>query len=406
MAISVRLCRDIDEYQAAVASIGHYFGGWPDREGAERFARNLPIDRMHAALDGDRIVGGAGSLPFTMSVPGGELPCAGVTVVGVLPTHRRRGVLRSLMQTQMDDIRERGEPIAALWASEEPIYGRFGYGCASLAGEMQLARTHAALRDGSPGPGSVAVRLLRDEEARERFPPIYERVRVATPGMYARTPVWWETRQTSDPPERREGAGEKNYALLEIDGRDAGYALYRMRMSWEAGSSTGSVEVIEAMADSPDATRELWRFLLGLDWVATVKAHLLPVDHPLFHLLVYPRRMQFRVGDALWVRLVDVERALAGRSYLGEGSTTFELVDDFCPWNAGVWTVSAGGVERGGGKPELRLDVQALASVYLGGFTLTELARAVRVQELRDGALARADALFATAVRPWCPEIF
>jgi predicted acetyltransferase len=268
---------------------------------------------------------------------------------------------------------------------------------------MQLARTYTALRDGGAAAGTV--RLVRDEEARERFPPIYERIRRVTPGMYARTADWWELRQTADPPERRQGAGEKNYALLELDGRDAGYALYRVRTAFEAGSSAGTLEVGEALADSPEATRELWRFLLGLDWVATVKAYLLPVDHPLFHLLAYPRRMQFRVGDGLWVRLVDVEAALSGRGYLGDGSVALDVTDDACPWNAGVWTVSASGAERGG-EPELRLDVQALASIYLGGFTFSELARALRVEELREGALARADALFATAVRPWCPEIF
>ncbi len=404
-SITVRPCRDLDEFHLAVGSIGHYFGGWPDREEAERFARNLPVERMHAAFDGETIVGGGGALPFTMTVPGGELPCAGVTVVGVLPTHRRRGVLSTLMRALTDDGRERGEPIAALWASEEPIYGRFGYGVASLAGEMELARTHAALRDGG-GAATGSVRLLGEDEARDRIPPIYERVRVATPGMYARTADWWETRRLTDPPDQRRGAGAKNYALLEHDGRDAGYAIYRLRMGFEAGSSTGSLEVMEALADTPESTLELWRFLLGLDWVATVKASLLPIDHPLFHLLAYPRRMRFRVGDGLWIRLVDVERALAGRTYAGEGSIAFELADEFCPWNGGVWSVSASGVERGDAEPELRLDAQALASVYLGGFTFTELARALRVEELAGGALARADALFATALRPWCPEIF
>jgi predicted acetyltransferase len=401
---TIRPCRDLEEFRAAVGSIGHYFGGWPDPEGAERFARNLPLERMHAAFDGETIVGGAGVFPFTMTVPGGELGCAGVTVVGVLPTHRRRGVLRSLMRAQLDDVRARGEAIAALWASEEAIYRRYGYGLGSLAGEIELPRTYAALRD--DGAPSGAVRLLTAEEARDRLPPVYERVRVQTPGMYARTTDWWETRQTSDPVERRQGAGEKNYALLELDGRDAGYAIYRLRASFEAGASTGAVEVVEAMGDSAQATREVWRFVLGMDWMAKVKAWLLPVDHPLFHLLVYPRRMLFRIGDALWVRLVDVEAALRGRSYSGDGSVTLELADDFCPWNAGRWTVSASGVERAGGEADLRLDVQALASVYLGGFTFAELERALRVEEVQPGALARADALFAAAIRPWCPEIF
>ena len=403
MPITVRPVADLGEFRSALGSIGHYFGGWPDEEGAERFGRLLPLERMHAAFDGDTIVGGAGAFPFTMTVPGGEIGCAGVTVVGVLPTHRRRGVLSAMMREQLDDIQRRGEPIAALWASEEPIYGRFGYGLASLAGEAKLSRTHAALRDDGPARGSV--RLLTAEEARERLPAIYERVRVQTPGMYARSAAWWELRQTSDPPEQRGGAGAKNYALLELDGRDAGYAMYRIRTSWEAGSSTGSVELVEAAADAPEATLELWRFLLGLDWTATFNLYRLPVDHELWHLLQYPRRMQFRIGDGLWVRLVDVEAALAGRSYAGEGSVVLEVTDALLERNSGPYTVSASGIERGG-EPELRLDVQALGSVYLGGFTFTELARGLRVEELRDGALARADALFATALRPWCPEIF
>jgi predicted acetyltransferase len=403
MSITVRPVADLDELRRALGSIGHYFGGWPDDESAERFGRLLPLERMHAAFDGDAIVGGAGAFPFTMTVPGGELGCAGVTVVGVLPTHRRRGVLSSMMREQLDDVRRRREPIAALWASEEPIYGRFGYGLASLVGEAKLARPYAALRDRGPARG--AVRLLTAEEARERLPAVYERVRIATPGMYARSAQWWELRQTSDPPDGRGGAGAKNYALVELDGRDAAYALYRIRSSWEGGSSTGSLEVIEAIADSPEATLELWRFLLGLDWTATFNLYRLPIDHELWHLLEYPRRLQLRIGDGLWLRLVDVEAALAGRTYTGDGSVVLDVADAFLEENSGAYTVSANGVEVGG-EPELRLDVQALASAYLGGFTFAELARGLRVEELREGALARADALFATALEPWCPEIF
>ena len=138
MAWDVRPTKDLKEFKAAVGAISHYFGGGPDDERAERFARVLPLERMHAAFDGDAVVGGAGAFPFQLTVPGGVVPCGGVTVVGVLPTHRRRGVLTAMMRTQLEDIRDRGEPIAALWASEEMIYGRFGYGMASLAGETAL----------------------------------------------------------------------------------------------------------------------------------------------------------------------------------------------------------------------------------------------------------------------------
>jgi len=139
MTWEIRPTEDLDEFKRAVGAIGHYFGGWPtDDESAQRFAANLPLDRMHAAFDGDRIVGGAGAFPFELTVPGGPVACAGVTVVGVLPTHRRRGVLSAMMRAQLEDVRRRGEPIAALWASEEVIYRRFGYGLASLAGEIGI----------------------------------------------------------------------------------------------------------------------------------------------------------------------------------------------------------------------------------------------------------------------------
>jgi predicted acetyltransferase len=138
VAWSVRPTKDLEEFKAAVGAISHYFGGGPDDERAERFGKVLPLERMHAAFDGDAVVGGAGAFPFELTVPGGVVRCGGVTVVGVLPTHRRRGVLTAMMRAQLEDIRDRGEPIAALWASEEVIYGRFGYGMASLAGEVAL----------------------------------------------------------------------------------------------------------------------------------------------------------------------------------------------------------------------------------------------------------------------------
>ena len=124
MSVDVRPCADLAEYAEATDAIGQYFGNEPDPEKTERFSRVLPIDRMHAAWENGRIVGGAGAFPFTMSVPGGMLRCGGTTVVGVAPTHRRRGVLRAMMRAHLDDVHERGEPIAALWASERPRWRR------------------------------------------------------------------------------------------------------------------------------------------------------------------------------------------------------------------------------------------------------------------------------------------
>ena len=406
MAWAVRPTRDLDEFKRAVGSIGHYFGGWPpDDESAQRFSSNLPFERMHAAFDGDRIVGGAGAFPFELTVPGGTVACGGVTVVGVLPTHRRRGILTAMMRAQLEDIRERGEPIAALWASEEVIYRRYGYGLASLSCEMALPSGYTALRE--PRDDRAAVRIAPLEESKDVFAAIYDRARLRTPGMFGRTDAWWETRILPDPPERRQGGGEKNSLVLELDGEPAGYALYRIHMKFEGGASVGHVDVIEAVADGPLATRELWRVLLDMDWKATLKAYLLPIDHPLVHQLTYPRRMQLRVGDGLWVRLVDVGAALSARAYADAAPVVVELDDPFLPENAGRWRIAAGGAERTEDEPDLALGVGELGSVYLGGFGFGELVRAGVVRELQEGGAARADALFHTdAPKPWCAEIF
>jgi len=406
MTWEIRPTEDLDEFKRAVGAIGHYFGGWPtDDESAQRFAANLPLDRMHAAFDGDRIVGGAGAFPFELTVPGGPVACAGVTVVGVLPTHRRRGVLSAMMRAQLEDVRRRGEPIAALWASEEVIYRRFGYGLASLAGEIGIPSGYASLRE--PRDESAAARLVPLDAAREVVAPIYDRVRSRTPGMLARTDTWWETRTLADPPERRQGGGEKNVLVLELDGEPAGYALYRVHTKFEEGAAAGHVDVSEALADGPVATRELWRVLLDMDWKATLKAYLLPVDHALLHQLRYPRRMRMRIGDGLWVRLVDVGASLSARAYGGGGPIVFEVEDAFLPENVGRWRLAAGRAERTDEQADLALDVGELGAAYLGGFTFGELVRAGAVRELKEGGAVRADAVFLTdAPKPWCPEIF
>ena len=404
MAWEVRPTSDLEQFVDAVGAISHYFGAARDVERAERFTHVLPLERMHAAFDGDRIVGGAGAFPFRFSVPGAVVPCGGVTVVGVLPTHRRRGILTAMMRTQLEDIRARGEAIAALWASEEVIYRRFGYGFASFTGEIALDRGYATLRE--PPDPSARARLVTLEEARQLVPPVYDRVRVRTPGMFERTSAWWERRNLDDPPERRNGGGVKNAVLVELDGEPAAYALYRVNPKWESGSSVGQVDILEAVGDGPVATQELWRLLLEMDWMATIRASLLPVDHPLFHMLRYPRRMKMRLSDGLWVRLVDVGAALSARSYASGDPLVFDVSDPFIPVNSGRWRLADGKAARTDEPADLALDVGELAATYLGGFTFGELVRARRVVELTDGAASRADAVFRSEPKPWCPEIF
>jgi predicted acetyltransferase len=404
LSIEIRPARP-GEFPEVVRPIMHYFGRLePDNEFTARFGPIIPADRIHAAWDDGQVVGSGGVFPFETGIPGGLIRAAGVTLVGVLPTHRRRGILRRLMRAQIDDIHERGEPMAYLWASEDALYGRFGYGVASFSGNVEIPRDRTAFHDDFQLSGRV--RFLEKDEAVEPFSAIQRAAAERNPGMFVRTEDWWRHRRLADPEWGREGGGEMVRALLELDGRPAAYALYRLHFSAVRGTPTGLTSVIEAIGDSPDGTREIWRYLLDIDWMARVRAQLLPLDHELFLLLREPRRLSFEYRDGLWVRLVDVEAALNARSYKPGEPVVVELVDEFCPWNAGRWRVGLEGAERTDAEAELAMPVESLGSAYLGGFSFGELARAGRVEELAGGALDRADGLFRADRYPWCPEIF
>jgi predicted acetyltransferase len=399
----VRPTADQDEYGRAIGAIGQYFNPPPTEEFLERFVQTLPYERMHAAFEDGAIVGGAGAFPFELSVPGGRsLPCAGVTAVGVHPTHRRRGVLRSMMDAQLRDVHERGEPIAALWASEETIYGRFGYGIASWAGELRVPHEWDAFAQ--PFESIGRTRFVTPEEARELFPPIYDAVRRERPGMMSRNETWWATRHLRQPDD--ESSAPRRFVVLEVDGEPQAYAIYRTHFGFEGGSASSRLVVQQAFGATPEATAAIWRFLLDVDWMAGVEVSFVPPDHPLFLLLAAPRRMRYRMADALWIRLVDLPAALAGRGY-GDGEPlVLEVRDAVCEWNDGRWLLEDGACERTDADADLALDVGALGSAYLGATSFAQLREALRVDERQEGAVERADALFAWRPLPWCPEIF
>ncbi len=391
-----------EELPAALRTTHAAFGEEAKEDDIERWGRLMPADRVLAAWDADRSVGVTASWPFELTIPGGTAKAAGVTWVGVLPSHRRRGVLRELMSRQLDDVHERGEPVAILWASESAIYGRFGYGIAAPATELDAERSAFQLRD-DPGPRG-SMRLVDATEAAELLPPIYERVRSERPGMLSRSTDWWTQGRLADPEHWREGSGPKFYALLELDGEHAGYALYRIASKWEEGTPKGEVRIVEAIATSPEATAELWRFLFGIDLVVRVKSDVDPA-WPLFLMVADPRRLHLSVSDGLWLRLVDLEAALRARAFAAGDQVVLEVTDEMFERNAGCWTVGAepGRSEK---KPDVALDVADLSCAYLGAFSFERLAAAGRARELRPGGLARASALFATPLPPYCPEGF
>src|SRR5262245_27834734 len=404
MASEITACTVPDEILTAISPVFHYMGLEPMAPDADRFVPFIEPSRAFAAREDGAVVGGCASFPFELTVPGGVVRAAGLTLVGVLPTHRRRGILRAMMRAQLDDVHRRREPVGYLWASEDTIYGQFGYGLASLSGNIDVAKAHTAFAQ--PSASRAEFRILGESEALEPMARVYDRVRREHPGAFARSADWWRFRRLADPEYRRMGQGVLNRVVLLEGGEPRGYALYRIQQQFEAGSTLGQVNVIEAMGASFEATRDIWRFLLDIDWVARVKAMVLPLDHPLLMLAARPRERKFHVHDGVWVRRVDGPAALAARR-LGAGDpVVIEIADAFCPWNAGRWRVTATGAERTSAEAELACDVTALGSVYLGGFSFRQLARAGRVEERRPWALARADALLPSDGAHWCPQIF
>ena len=401
MGIEIRSPAE-DELRAAMQAGEAAFGGEQRVEEFERFSKMLPLDRWFAAYDGGRPVGTATSFPFRLTVPGGELAVGGVTWVGVLPSHRRRGILRELMKRQLEDLRDRGEPLAILYSSEPLIYGRFGYGVAAPSVEMDGETARFAYRD-DPGP-TGSVRIIDAEEALRVLPPVYDAVRGEVPGFVARDSEVWKLTRLADPEHWRRGAGPKFFAVIEFDGKPVGYAIYRIKSDWQDGFSQSHVRLIEAIATSSVPTRELYRFVYGIDLVVRVEGRYDP-GSPLFLMVSDPRSLHLKVFEGLWLRFVDLEAALAGRTYVGDDAVVVDVRDAFCPWNAGRWRIGKT-VERTDDEAELELDTADLASAYLGAFDFNELAAAERVRELKPGALQRATDLFRTSRPPYCPEDF
>ncbi len=360
------------------------------------------------AYDAERMVGGAAWWSTVLTVPGGEMPAAAVTSVGVLPTHRRRGALTSMMRRQLADIHERDVPLAALWASEGAIYQRFGYGLATFNATIEADRARIAFRGGTPPRG--VIRFVDEPEARALLPRLFERVRAARPGFYSRSPEYWAAEVFYDPPHHRRGGGPALYVVHETDGTADGYAFYRIIQDWDARGPKSTLQLFELQGSTAAATRELWEYVFGVDLVGTVRARPQPVDAPLLWMVSEPRRLGMTVGDGLWLRIVDVAKALEGRGYCGEDALVLELRDSVCDWNDGRWALEAGAgaarVERTTRAADLALDAGDLAALYLGGATFAELLAAGRCEELRPGAGQRFDALLRTDLAPWCPLIF
>jgi predicted acetyltransferase len=396
-----------DEEFAAYRGVDEhaFHSGPPAQRELPLLRRLFEADRSLAAFDpalpaSAGPVGIAGAYTFQMSVPGGVVPTAGV-------------ILRSIMRRQLTDIAARGEPIAALFASETPLYGRYGYGRASMHASFRFGRGEGVLGKHAPADADLRLRLVEPAAATAEIAKVYDTALAAQPGFFTRNDAWWD-RVLKDDEADRHGFGPLRCLLAEDDSGPRGYALYAGQGRWDEDFflPDSTLVVRELIAADPAAGAALWRDVLGRDLVSEVIARLRPADDPVLYQLHDSRRARLRVADGLWVRIIDLPKALTRRAYSCTVDVVLEVTDELLPDNAGRWRLRAAGpsggasCERTSDPADVALDVRELGAAYLGGTRLGALAAAGLVAEQREDTLMPLSAAMSWDPAPWCPKIF
>ena len=378
-----------------------------DEAASTRFEAIFELDRTLAAFDGDDIIGTGAAFSLGLTVPGGAVvPMGGTTVVTVQPTHRRRGVLRSLMGSHLDDVAGRDEPLAGLWASESSIYRRFGYGPASFRYATTVNASAVELMGGSPGG---TVRLIEPDEAESVVRPVYDRARSERSGMLTRSDAWWAHRLMADPESWRGGKSAQRHVAYEQDGAVTGYAVYRQKSKWDNFLADGEIDIIEVIVTTGEAHSGLWAFLSNIDLFPNLEWWNMPIDDPLPMKMLDSRRVARKLVDGLWVRVMDVPAALEARTYDHDGVVDFALADVTRPQASGTYRLEVSNgeahCERVTEDGDLALDIDVLGSLYLGGGDAMAMFSAGRITG--DGrAVQTLHRMLRTDVAPWCPEVF
>jgi predicted acetyltransferase len=398
-----------DDWEAISDLLGFAFHETPDAEQRDVEGSVFEPERSLVADDAGVVVGHAAAYTRELSVPGGPVPAAYVTLVGVAPTHRRRGLLTRMMHRQLADIAAAGrEPVAVLWASEGRIYPRFGYGMAG-----QRITLDVSTREIRPPQQSLApdarLRLVAPADAIADFAKVYEQLRPERPGFASRDDRWWRY-VLSDLESQRGGSTPMRGVVHDTPHGPTGYALWRTRDGWDAKGPDAEVRVREVVAADPAAYAALWRFLLTIDLTRSATYSFGSLDEPLIHLVDEPRRLGARVLDSLWVRIIDVARALEARSYATDVDVVLDVTDAQLPANTGRWRLTARSASvtcRPTDDPaDLSCTALELGAAYLGGPSLSALGGAGRVGELTPGALASASAAFGWHRMPSAIEVF
>lgn len=383
------------------------FGEDPDEEilPPAWFDDLVPLERTVAAFDGDLIVGTLGAFPFDVTVPGGaSIAMAGTTIVAVAATHRRRGVLTAMVRDHLEDARQRGEPLAGLWASESLIYGRYGFGVATENHAVEFEQNRVSI-EGEAG----SVRRVTSEEGIDVFPSIYETERARRPGMLSRSDLWWKHR-FDDPKGDRGGFSSLRCVLHETAGVPDGYAIYRQKSNWDTGFPDGKISIRELIAPPATAHTGLWRYLTTIDLFPQIEYWNLPVDDPLVWKVPDHRRIKRKRWDALYLRMLDVAQALEARSYAADGIVRLDVDDPFLPDEGGRFELAivdgVGTCRRiNDTTADLSLGTADLASLYLGGSSALSLAQAGRIRGAAEQVVLLGR-MFRGDVAPWCEEVF
>jgi predicted acetyltransferase len=411
MDFEIRPIADTDEDWGRFWPVLEAAFGESSAEGeAEEWRGNFEFDRSLAAFEGERIVGTGGAYSMELTLPGlTSVPVGGLTSIAVLPTHRRRGILRAMIERHLWDVEARGEPLSVLNASEATIYGRFGYGPATWASEFEIDTPFGAFADPPETPGRV--RFVDPAEGAKLLPEFYDRARRAQPGELSRGAAAWAI-YFRDPEWYRRGGSQHFDVVYETGGGTVdGWVSYRIESHWDGELPANTVRVRELYALTPAARTALWRYCLDLDLAGSAKLLGRPVDEPLRWLLADSRRLRTtQTREDLWVRLLDVPVALAARRYAVRDRLVLEVTDQLRPANHGRFALEGApdgaSCQRTGDDAALRLDVAELGAAYLGGVRFTTLAAAGRVIERTPGAGGRADQLFASDPAPWCTTSF
>ncbi len=394
-----------DEFRRAAGAMAIALMNAPPND--EQWQRSRPSwEEMPSlsAWDGDRCVGHAGQFLVDTTLPGGARVSTGaVSRVGVMATHRRRGIATRLMEGLIVDAAERGLTLMSLRASETTIYGRYGFG---LAGDCCDADVFPARARPIAGAAGGPFRILEPDEIVDTVAPLYDRVAHRRIGVITRPASFWQ-RMYRSAIERTSGS----FVVVHrsADGYDDGYVHYDVKWDEQAPDGpTGNGEVHDLWGATDAVELALWRYVTEVDLVTRWRLHGRPIDDLVRSACHDLRAHRVRsVDDEQWLRLVDIGTALAARSYRPvAGTVTIEVTDPLVDANNGSWEVSPDGAVATDRAPDLVTDVTTLSAAYLGGRSWHQLAATGAAEQRRDGALDLADALFQVSPAPFCGTFF